>query len=291
MREQAPISTVAPTVPAELAETSITVLTILPDGGGGLTELWEFRELMFFLAWRDVKVRYKQTVLGVAWAIIQPFFTMVVFSVFFGRLAKMGSEGLPYPIFAYTALVPWSLFATSLSESSSSLVSNSNLIKKVYFPKLVVPISTVISSLLDFAIAFALLIAMMLYFGVTPSIRLMCVPLFVLLAITTSLGVGLWFSALNVQFRDIRYAIPFLVQVWLFGTPVAYSSTIVPDEWRWLYALNPMVGVVEGFRWALLGTEGLSPSALATSVGAAILLAVTGALFFRRMERGFADII
>src|SRR5471030_1536281 len=213
-------------------------------------ELWEYRELLYFLIWRDVKVRYKQTALGAAWAVIQPLMTMIVFSVFFGRLAKMPSDGVPYPVFAYTALLPWQLFANALTESSNSLVGNQNLIKRVYFPRMVVPIAAVLGGLVDFAIAFVVLLAMLAYYGIHPTIAIVTLPLFVLLAVVTALAVGLWLTALNVQFRDVRYTIPFLTQLWLFATPVAYPSSIIPEKWRWLLGLNPMAGVVEGFRWA-----------------------------------------
>src|SRR6185503_3463341 len=218
-----------------------------------LKELWHYRELLYFLTWRDVKVRYKQTALGAAWAIIQPFFMMLVFSLFFGRLARVPSDGIPYPVFAFCALVPWQLFANALTESSNSLVGNQNLITKVYFPRLVVPIAAVLSGLVDFLIAFAILIVMMLFYGIVPGPAILALPGFILLAVLTALAVGLWLSALNVQYRDVRYTMNFLVQFWLFATPVAYPSSIVPENWRALYGLNPMAGVVEGFRWALLG--------------------------------------
>ena len=221
----------------------------------GLKEIWSYRELLYFLIWRDVKVRYKQTALGAAWAIIQPFFTMVVFSLFFGRLAKIPSDGIPYPIFSFAALVPWTFFANGLGQSANSLVGNANLIKKIYFPRLAVPIATILSGVIDFALAFVVLLAMMLYYGIMPTINVIWLPLLLLLALVTSLGVGLWLSALNVQFRDVRYVVPFLTQIWMFGTPIAYPSSLLAEPWRTLYALNPMVGVVEGFRWALLGTK------------------------------------
>ncbi|MEK7276056.1 MAG: ABC transporter permease [Chloroflexota bacterium] len=222
-----------PRYPADLP-----VLVIQPSRGWvslRLRELWEYRELLYFLVWRDVKVRYKQTVLGAAWAIIQPFFTMVVFSIFFGRLAKIPSDGLPYPIFAYTALLPWQLFAHALSESANSLVGNQGLITKVYFPRLVIPISSVLAGLVDFAVAFVILLGMLLYYGITPTAAIVTLPLFLLLAIATALGVGLWLSALNVQYRDVRYTIPFLTQFWLFAAPIAYPSSLIPEQWRALY--------------------------------------------------------
>ena len=244
---------------------------------------------MYFLCWRDIKVRYKQTALGVAWAVIQPFFTMLVFTLFFGRLAQIPSDGIPYAVFSYTALVPWMFFANGLSQASDSLVSNSNLIRKVFFPRLVVPISSVLSGVIDFGIAFIVLIGMMLYFGITPTQNVVFFPAFLLLALVTALGVSLWLSALNVQFRDIRYAIPFLIQFWLFITPIAYPSSIIPDPWRTFYGINPMVGVVEGFRWALLGT-GTSPGFMCLiSSLVAVGILVSGAYYFRRMEITFAD--
>ncbi len=220
-----------------------------------LDELWEYRELLYFLVWRDIKVRYKQTVLGAAWAILQPFMTMVVFSLFFGKLGKIPSEGVPYPIFSFAALVPWTFFATGLGQGANSLVGSQNLIKKVYFPRLVIPIASVLSGVVDFALAFLVLLGMMLFYGIVPTLNVLWLPLLLLLALVTSLGVSLWLSALNVQFRDIRYTVPFLTQFWLFATPIAYPSSLLPEPWRTLYGLNPMVGVVEGFRWALLGTD------------------------------------
>lgn len=255
-----------------------------------LTQLWKYRELLYFLVWRNIKVRYKQTALGAAWAIIQPFFTMVVFSFFFGRLAKIPSEELPYPIFSYAALLPWNYFAQSLSLSSSSLVNSSQLIRKVYFPRLVIPISSVISGLLDFVIAFSVLLGMMLFYGIRPTMGVLLLPVFLLLALVTALGVGVWLSALNVEFRDVRYVVPFLTQVWLFATPVVYPSSLLDEPWRTLYGLNPMVGVVEGFRWALLGTK--PPGAMiGISALVSVVILISGALYFRRMERTFADVI
>lgn len=256
-----------------------------------LADLWRYRELLYFLTWRDIKVRYKQTLLGAAWAVIQPFFTMVVFSIFFGRLAKVPSEGIPYPIFAYCALLPWQLFAHSLTESGNSLVANERLITKVYFPRLVIPMSAVLAGLLDFAIAFVVLIGMMLFYGIVPTMAIATLPLFLLLAVTTALGVGLWLSALNVQYRDVRYTIPFLTQFWLFATPVAYSSSLVPEALRPLYGLNPMAGVVEGFRWALLGKAEGPGALLAVSAIVTVLVFVGGLYYFRRMEKIFADVV
>ena len=270
------------------------VIVVKPSKGWislKLKELWEYRELLYFMAWRDIKVRYKQTVLGAAWAIIQPFFTMVVFSIFFGRLAKVPSDGLPYPIFAYAALVPWTFFANGLNQASNSLVGSANLIKKVYFPRLVVPISSVISGVVDFALAFAVLLGMMLFYGILPTVNILWLPLFVLLIFVTALGVGFWLSALNVQFRDVRYTVPFLTQFWLFATPVAYPSSLLSEPWRTLYGINPMVGVVEGFRWALLGTDTAPGAIILVSSLVALALFVGGAFYFRRLERSFADVV
>jgi lipopolysaccharide transport system permease protein len=256
-----------------------------------LRELWDYRELVYFLVWRDIKVRYKQTALGAGWAIIQPFFTMVVFSLFFGKLAKVPSDGIPYPVFTFCALIPWQLFAFALNESSNSLVSNERLVTKVYFPRLAIPIAGVLAGLVDFAIAFVVLIAMMLFFGIVPTVAIVALPLFVLLAVVTALAVGLWLSALNVQYRDVRYTIPFLTQFWLFITPIAYPSSIVPEQWRALYGLNPMAGVVEGFRWALLGRSGAEAPTIIVSSVVVVLLLIGGLAYFRRMERTFADVV
>jgi len=255
-----------------------------------LREFWQYRELLFFLVWRDVKVRYKQTLLGAAWAIIQPFFTMVVFSIFFGRMAQMASNGYPYPIFSYTALLPWTYFQSSLSAAANSLVGSGGLITKVYFPRLVVPVSSVLSGLVDFAFAFLVLIGMMVFYGYAPTIYILLLPLFLLLALISALGVGLWLAALNVKYRDVRYLVPFLTQFWLFATPVVYPSSLLDQPWRTLYGLNPMVGVVEGFRWALLGDRPPELMIL-VSAGVAFLLLVSGALYFRRTEDTFADLI
>ena len=272
----------------------LPVLRIEPSKGWvslKLGELWEYRELLYFLIWRDVKVRYKQTALGATWAIIQPFFTMVVFSLFFGKLAKISSDGVPYPIFSYTALVPWTFFASGLSQSANSLVGSSNLIKKVYFPRLIIPISTAVSEIVDFTLAFLVLIGMMFYYGLVPTSRALWLPLFLLLALTTSLGVSLWLSAMNVKYRDVRYVVPFITQFWMFATPIAYPSSLLGEPWRTVYALNPMVGVVEGFRWALLGTSTAPGPMIAASSFAALVILVSGAFYFRRMEKTFADVV
>lgn len=273
--------------------TSPPLVTIVRPSRGWaplkLRELWEYRELLYFLVWRSLKVRYKQTALGAAWAIIQPFSTMVVFSVFFGHLARIPSDGIPYPIFAYSALVPWTYFANALTQSSNSLVEHERVITKVYFPRLIVPFASVLAGWVDFGIAFMVLVGMMLFYGVVPTAAVLTVPLFLLLAAGTALAVGLWSSALNVQYRDVRYTMPFIVQFWLFATPVAYPSSLIPEPWRALYGVNPMAGVVEGFRWALLGKgEGPGPM-LAVSVLATAGLLAGGLHYFRRMERNFAD--
>lgn len=256
-----------------------------------LNELWEYRELLYFLTWRDIKIRYKQTALGAAWAIIQPVFTMLIFSIFFGKLAKMPSDGIPYPIFSMAGLVPWTFFVYGLSQSSNSLVGSQNLIKKVYFPRLVIPISSLFSGIADFLIAFVILIIMMLYYGIVPGWNALWLVVFVVLTFVTSLGVGLWLSALNVEYRDVRFTIPFLTQFWMFATPIAYPSSLLSEPWRTVYGLNPMVGVVEGFRWALLGTATQPGPIVFASVGAALLILISGAFYFRRMERTFADVV
>ena len=279
--------------PAASAATC-PVAVIQPRAGWiaiNMRELVEYRELLYFFIWRDVKVRYKQTVLGAAWAILQPLITMIVFSIFFGRLAGMGSDGVPYPLFSYAALVPWSFFATGLSQSSNSLLSGANLLRKVYFPRLVLPIASVLAGTIDLAVAFAVLVALMFWYGFAISSAVLVIPALLVLAIITSLGAGLWLSALNVQFRDVRYVIPFLVQIWLLATPIAYSSSLVPDRWRPLYGLNPMVGVVEGFRWALLGTNTPPGFMILASSMAAVVMLMTGVFVFRRMERTFADVV
>jgi lipopolysaccharide transport system permease protein len=275
-------------------EENVQVIRIEPSRGWvslQLKELWAYRELLYFLVWRDVKVRYKQTALGVGWAIIQPVFTMIVFSVFFGRLGKIPSDGIPYPIFSFAALVPWTFFAQGLGQASNSLVGSANLIKKVYFPRLAVPIASVTSGIIDFSIAFILLLGMMLYYGILPTLNVIWLPCLLLLTLVTSLGVSLWLSALNVQFRDVRHVLPFLTQLWFFATPIAYPSSLLSEPWRTLYSLNPMVGVVEGFRWALLGTETAPGLMLIVSSLTSLALLVGGAFYFRRLEKTFADVI
>jgi lipopolysaccharide transport system permease protein len=256
-----------------------------------LKELWHYRELLFFLAWRDVKVRYKQTALGVAWAVLQPLLGMLVFTVFFGRLAKLPSDGIPYPLFSYSALLVWQLFAYSLTESSNSVVANERLITKVYFPRLVIPTASILAGLVDFGIAMILVIGMMAYYGVWPNWAIFTLPLFVLFAIATALAVGLWLSALNVQYRDVRYTVPFITQFWLFASPVAYSSSLVPARWHPFYGLNPMAGVVDGFRWALLGRSPAPGAMLWVSALTVTAILISGLYYYRRMEDNFADVV
>jgi lipopolysaccharide transport system permease protein len=279
---------------ASAAQPDLRVHVIEPSGSWSslhLPELLEYRELLFFLIWREVKVRYKQTALGVAWAVMQPFFTMVVFTIFFGRLAKAPSDGIPYPVFAYCALLPWQLFASALTESSNSVVANQRLITKVYFPRLIIPLAAVCVGLADFLVAFVILIGMMLYYGIVPTLAVLTLPLWTALAVATALAAGLWLSALNVRYRDVRYTLPFVTQLWLLCTPVAYAVSWFPDGWRPIFALNPMFGVVEGFRWALLG-RGEGPGLTVAISSAVVALLLAGGLFyFRRTERTFADIV
>ncbi len=256
-----------------------------------LHELWEYRELLYFLTWRDIKVRYKQTALGAAWAILQPVMAMVVFTVFFGNFAKIPSDGVPYPIFAYTALLPWNLFANALGRATTSVVGSAHLISKVYFPRLIVPLSATVSGIVDFAIAFVILLGMMMWFGFTPTMSVLALPLFLLLALLTALAVGLWLTALDVKYRDVHYAIPFFIQLWMFASPVVYPVSLVPAKWRALYSLNPMAGVIEGFRWALLGKESPHFGVIGVSAVAVALLLFAGLVYFKRMERTFADVV
>lgn len=256
-----------------------------------LGEVWHARELVYFLTLSSIKVRYKQTLLGASWAVIQPFFTMVVFSLFFGKLAKMPSDGLPYPVFSFAALVPWTFFANGLTQSSESVVRIANTVKRVYFPRLVIPLSSIMSGLVDFCLAFVVLLGMMLWYGIPPGVNVVWVPCFLLLALATALGAGFFLAALNVEYRDVRYVVPFLVQCWLFATPIAYPSSLLSEPWRTVYGLNPMAGVIEGFRWALLGS-GVAPGPmLAVSAAIALLLLVAGTVYFRRVERTFADVV
>jgi len=272
----------------------ISVTFIKPSRGWVLPQImdiWAYRELLYFLVWRDLKVRYKQTVLGILWAIIKPFSLMVIFSIFFGKLAKIPSEGIPYPIFTYAALLPWSYFAQSLSACSNSLVGNSHLITKVYFPRLIIPITSVFSGLVDFAISFSILLVMMFYYQIIPTLMALLLPLLILMAMATALGAGLWLSALNVQYRDVRFTLSFLVQFWFFATPVVYPSSLVPGMWRFFYGLNPMVGVIEGFRGALLGKGQIVGPMFIVSMILVALLLITGTFYFGRMEKKFADVV
>jgi lipopolysaccharide transport system permease protein len=279
----------------ETIKTEPTTIYIRPTSGLAalnLRDLWLFRELIVFMIWRDIKVRYKQTLLGALWAVIQPVMTMLVFNFLFNGVAKVSSDGIPYPIFSFTALLPWGLFTTALNNASRSLTSNHNMITKTYFPRLVLPMASVLGGLVDFGIAFVILLGLMVYYKVTPSITaLWAVPLFLLLAIIAALGVALWLSAINVQYRDVGYALPFITQFWLFITPVAYSSSVISEKWQILYALNPMAGVVNGFRWALLGSGSGPDMLVAISTGISLVILFTGLVYFRNMERTFADTI
>ncbi|MCA1610690.1 MAG: ABC transporter permease [Acidobacteria bacterium] len=278
----------------------VPVIHIRPSKGWAslrLDEVWAYRELLYFLIWRDVKVRYKQTVLGAAWAVLQPLMTMVVFTIFFGRLANVGSDGLPYPIFSYAGLLSWTFFADGINKSSQSLVSSSNLVRKIYFPRLVIPGSSVLSGLVDFGVAFVFMFGLMAYYRVWPTMTVLAMPLLLLLLVSATMGVGLWLAALNVEYRDVRYVVPFFVQLWLFVTPVIYPASKVSAKLAemglpaWIYGLNPMAGVVEGFRWSLLGRGPKPGSVLLVSVLVTVFLLVSGAFYFRRMERTFADVV
>src|SRR6516165_9826501 len=273
----------APVTPPGATHDAVTI--IAPSKGWvslKLREIWQYRELLYFLVWRDVKVRYKQTALGVAWAVLQPLATMLVFSLFFGRLAKVPSDGIPYSIFCFAALVPWTFFAHGLTEASNSLVGSANLITKVYFPRLIIPVATVLSGVVDLALGMLVLVALMACHGIVPGARVASVPLYLLLGLATTLGVSLWLSALNVQFRDVRYLVPFLTQIWMFATPIAYPSSLLSEPWRTLFGLNPMTGVVEGMRWALLGTDTAPGPAVAVSALVALALLLSGTFVFRR---------
>ena len=276
------------------AEHAVPVKRIVPPGrwfSWNLKELADYRELLYFLVWREIKVRYKQTLIGAGWAILQPVATMAVFSLFFGRLAKIPSGGLPYPLFFYLALLPWTYFAGALTGATNSVVENQRVITKVYFPRVLLPLSSVISGLVDFAIAFVLLIGMAVYYRVTPGPWLALLPVFLLLAVLTAFGAGLWLAGLNALYRDVRYVVPFLVQFWLFASPVAYPSSLVPARWRALYGLNPMAGVIDGFRWAVTGENPPSAGLLAVSAAAVVVMLAAGLWFFRRMEATVADVV
>lgn len=256
-----------------------------------LGELWENRELLYFFVWRDLKVRYRQTILGVIWAILQPLLQMVIFSVVFGGLAKLSSDGLPYPIFNFTGLLAWNFFANAMLNGANSLVTNANMLKKIYFPRMTMPIATIMSGIVDFLLSFLVLIGLMVYYHTPTTINVLWLPLLLLLAVITSLGVGLWLAALNVQFRDVRYMVPFLTQAWFFATPITYSSNLLHEPWKTIYGINPMAGVVEGFRWALLGTDTAPGPMIIVSSLVAVVFLVSGAIYFRRMERDFADVV
>ena len=269
-------------------------IIIKPSGGWAalnLQDLWVYRELIMFMTWRDLKVRYKQTLLGASWAILQPFLTMVVFSIFFGGLAQVPSDGVPYPIFSFTALIPWTLFSKALQDASRSLVASSHMITKIYFPRIILPLASVLAGIVDFLIAFMVLLGMMAFYRISPTSNLWLLPLYLLLALITAIGVGLWLSALNVLYRDVGYILPFLTQFWMFLTPIAYPASLVPQKWQALYALNPMTGVVEGFRWVLLGTGQAPGVAMLISIMVSIMLLVSGMFYFKRMERQFADMV
>lgn len=287
-------ATISETAPRQESNPPVPIIRIEPSGGWvslKLSELWAYRELLFFLTWRDVKIRYKQTALGVIWGVLQPLLTMAVFSIFFGRLAKIPSDGVPYPIFALIGLTPWNFFSNGLTQSSNSLVASANMIKKVYFPRLVIPLSSIMSGLIDLFISLVLVGCMMAYYGITPTINVVWLPAFVLLALVTSLGVGLWMAALNVEYRDVRFIVPFLTQFWMYATPIPYPSSLLSEPWRTLFGLNPMSGVVEGFRWAILGTKTQPGPLVIVSVAAAFAILISGAYYFRRMEKTFADVV
>ena len=285
---------IGPEADRQAHQRAAPVIEISPRRGRvpiDISGLWRYRELLYFLTWRDLKVRYRQTVLGATWAVIQPLVTMIVFSVIFGRIARIPSDGVPYPAFAFAALVPWTFFATGVSQAANSLVGSQNLIRKVYFPRLVIPISAVLTGVLDLAIAGGVLLALMIGFGIVPGLASLWIVPLVALAFVTALGVGIWLSALNVRFRDVRYVVPFLLQVWLFATPIAYPSSLLDEPWRTLYALNPMVGVVEGTRWALLSTATSPGPLVLVSAAVAVFLVVSGSAYFRHVEGTFADVI
>src|ERR1700676_1184252 len=287
-------SVTAPASPLPVQHAAPATVRIEPPRGWldlRLGEVWAYRELLYFFVWRDVKVRYKQTVIGIAWVVLQPLMTMGVFTLFFGRLAKLPSDGLPYPVFYFSALVPWSYFATALQNCTNVVVENQRVIPKVFFPPLPLPISPVLSGLVDFSIGFIVMLIVIFSYGIRPGLHVVWLPAFLLLALLTALGVGLWTAALNALYRDVRYVVPFLVQFWMFASPVVYPSSIVPEKWRWLYALNPMAGVIEGFRWALTG-HGQPPGILvAASSGAVVLLVFSGLVYFHAMEGTIADVV
>ena len=270
------------------------VLRIAPSQGWWelpLSELWDYRELLYFIVWRDIKIRYKQTAVGAAWAVLQPLLTMLVFSLFFGKLAHVPSDGMPYPIFYYSALLPWMYFAAALQNATTAIVDNQKVITKVYFPRIALPLAAVLASLVDFGISFLMFLALMVYYGIHPTAAVVWFPAFLLLAVMTALGVGLWLSALNAIYRDVRYVMPFLIQFWMFASPVAYPSSLVPEKWRWLYGLNPMAGVIEGFRWSLVGRGAAPGTMVFVSAGVVVLIFLGGMAYFQQMETTVADVV
>jgi lipopolysaccharide transport system permease protein len=280
---------------AQPADLGSPIETIIEAKKGlrwiNLRELWRYHELLFFLVWRDVGVRYRQSVLGIGWAVLQPFLTMMVFTIIFGRFARIPSEGIPYPLFSYSALLPWTYFARSLSASSDSLVGSTNLVSKVYFPRLILPLTGVMVGLVDFAVAFLLLIGMMFWYGFSPNWGVVLLPVFIFLSLLTALGTGLWLTSLNVKFRDVKFVVPFFTQIWMYASPIIYPSSLIPEKFRALYGLNPMVGIIEGFRWALIGQAAPDWTMMAVSCLVVLGLLVSGLLYFRNMEKIFADII
>jgi lipopolysaccharide transport system permease protein len=270
------------------------IIRIRPSKGWvglGLRDLWAYRELLYFLTWRDIKVRYKQTVLGASWAIIQPLFTMLLFTLFFGKLAQLPSDGIPYPIFAYAGLLPWTFFSNAVTNSGNSLVGSSNLITKVYFPRMIIPGAAVGAGLVDFAIAFVVLVGLMIYYGVALTTKLLALPFLLVLTTLLALGVGMWTSALNVRYRDIRYALPFVIQLWMFASPIIYPASLMPQKWRWVLRLNPLTGIIEGYRSSLLGRTPFDWPSLGISTMITLAILVYSAYSFRRMEKTFADIV
>ena len=286
--------TMTKTGPSAFAEYTVPTIVLEPRKSLfhlDLKAIWEYRELLYFLVWRDLKVRYRQTIIGICWVVLQPLLTMILFTAIFSRFAKIPSDGLPYPIFAYSALLPWNLFASSLTRGSDSIVTNAQLISKIYFPRLLLPLSGVLSPLVDFAISLVILIIMMIWYGTLPTVGILALPIFLVLAILTALAVGLWLSALNVRYRDVGHAIPFLIQLWMFASPIVYPVSLVPERWRLLYSLNPMAGVIEGFRWALLGKESPDFGVIIISSVMVLALLLPGIVYFKYTERTFADVV
>ena len=286
--------TMTETGPSAFAEYTVPTIVLEPRKSLfhlDLKAIWEYRELLYFLVWRDLKVRYRQTLIGICWVVLQPLLTMIIFTAIFSRFAKIPSDGLPYPIFAYSGLLPWTLFASSLTRGSDSIVTNAQLISKIYFPRLLLPLSGILSPLVDFAISLVILIIMMIWYGTLPTVGILALPIFLVLAILTALAVGLWLSALNVRYRDVAHAIPFLIQLWMFASPIAYPVSLVPETWRLLYSLNPMAGVIEGFRWALLGKESPDFGVIMISSVMVLALLLPGIVYFKYTERTFADVV